>query len=200
MNARALTARDRRALRIAALVAIPYLAWSLATGPLSRAGARASAAVEAARTLLARELAIVAEEREYPARRAEGRRALADAAPRLITGTTAGARSAALIAWLQGRARTTEVRISEAAPLADAVDAAGLAATSVRLAGDGNLEDVMLLLRALESGEKLLRITRLDVERAGDASLDFSLDVTGYTVVEPTAASRPATARAMVGR
>lgn len=180
MSTRSISARDRRALRFAALVALPYLGWQLVVAPFARASSDASARAESSRGLLARELAVVDAERDLPAWRAESRAALAAAAPQLVAGATPGARSAALIAWLQSRARTTDVRITEASPLEDSTATAGLAAISVRVAGRGALEDVMLFLRALENGTKLVGIRQIGLHRREEGDLDFDLAVTGY--------------------
>lgn len=193
-----LSQRDRRALLAGALLAVPMAAWPLAGAPLAHGTVDARARLETRRDLLARELEVLASEETYPALADAGARAMREASPRLFEGATAGARSAALVAWVQQRARAAGVRVAEVSPMADSARVGSLAPLAVRVSGTASLEGMLTFLNSIESGDRLARISRLALsvdEASGTTVLRYELGVTGYTVAGSVATTTTAAGR-----
>lgn len=190
MRTPSLRARDRRALALGALVAVPVIGWTLVGAPIARADADRRARLASSRELLARELEIVASADAYPPLLGDARQAMREASPRLFTGGTSGARSASLVAWVQARARASEVRLSEIATVGDSASVAGLRPVSIRIAGRADLEAVLSFISSMERGEKLVRVSGLGIsarEESGPEPLHFELTATGYALGDPGA-------------
>jgi hypothetical protein len=200
MSAFTLTRRDRRALSLGGLIALPVVVWSLALAPYVRAVGDARERLDGDRALLARELEVLASADRYPGLLAQGTRALAQARPHLLDGATGPAAGAALVAYVQGRARASAVALNEIAPQPDSVATQGILPVSLRLDGTGDLEGLLTFLRALESGPKLVSVSEVEIEAteaiaASDAAgeegtglLAFHLSVTGFASPTPEAA------------
>lgn len=190
MRTPSLRARDRRALALGALLALPVIGWTFVGAPIARADSERRARLASSRELLARELEIVASADAYPPLLGDAREAMREASPRLFAGGTSGARSASLVAWVQGRARAAELRLSEIAALDDSASVAGLRPVSIRIAGRADLESVLSFISSMERGEKLVRVSGLGIsarEESGAEPLQFELTATGYALGDPGA-------------
>lgn len=185
MRTPSLGRRDRRALVLGALLAVPVIGWQVIGAPLARADSERRARLASSRDLLARELEIVASAGAYPPLVGDAEHAMREATPRLLAGATAGARSAALVAWVQGRAREAGVRLTEIAPLDDSASVAGLQPVSIRIAGRAELGAVLAFISAIERGEKLVRVSSLGISGEAETNpeaLHFDLTATGYAL------------------
>ncbi|HVE78359.1 MAG TPA: type II secretion system protein GspM [Gemmatimonadaceae bacterium] len=193
-----LAARDRRALTLGGLIALPVLLWTLAVAPYVRALADARDQVEGGRAVLARELGVLAAAHQYPALADEGARALRRAAPHLLDAGSAGVASASLVAYVQSRARESRVRVTELAPQSDSAASQGVLPVSLRVEGKGSLEALLTFLQSLEMGPKLVRVDGLEIEatemigtgmaEGDDRTADvlvFGLMATGFAPAPP---------------
>lgn len=181
MTRRTLRPRDRRALRLGALVAGPVLAVLLVVQPYARAllAARADAAIQ--RELLARELGAL---RDGPrdARLARAATvALAAEAGRLFDGGDEVAASAELAGYVSDLAEESGLELdgSETRPPAD-----GDSSVAVEIRALGDIVSISLFLQALEEGPKLVHAERITIAvpaggRDVDGVLALTASVTG---------------------
>ena len=191
-----LSARDRRALMLGALVLVPALTWGLAVRPYRDAVERASAKLAAERELLARERALLAAEEGYRAGFGASAERLVDTASRLFGGADPGAAAAALGEHLRRAAGESRVWLQEVEPLPPEVAGAGLVALPVRVRGESDLEGLLTLLQWLEAGPKLIRIDLLRIDVAASPvagvpaaasweNLAFSFTARGFRLAAP---------------
>jgi type II secretory pathway component PulM len=185
MSARApLSARDRRALLWGALIAAPVLINVVAVRPYVAALSGTHEAVARERGLLQRELTLLAHAPELPAEIAKARRESAGARARLFAGYDAIEATSALSSYVGNALRGASVNVSQVESRDAASAAAGLREVSIDVRAEGSLDGVLRGLRALESGGRLLRITRVSVERSqaigGGESLALAVTVRGY--------------------
>jgi hypothetical protein len=191
MNLHRLAARDRRALLWAAGGVFLFLFWTLAASPYLHALIDARDRLTAAHDHLQREQQVIAEAREYPVQWDTGSARLLRIAPRLLSGPSDGAASAALAGHVQRAAELSRVLVSQVEPLPSRDAGNGVTAIELRLQGEGDLEGLLDLLLALESGPKLVRIQQIQLQRSSAAVphsgqepdvLSFQLVVTGFAI------------------
>jgi hypothetical protein len=162
---RRLTARDRRALLLGALVAAPLLAHAWVLKPYLAALDNTRAAVEQERALLQRELSLLAGAPQLPREMATMRQTATVANRRLFTGADAIEATSALSSYVGGALRGANVAVQQVESR-DAGEASnGLQEIAIDVRAEGSLAGMLQALRALESGARLLRITRVSVER-----------------------------------
>ena len=189
-----LSARDRRAVRLAALVAGPIAFWMLVAAPYTRAVSETSARLEEARGRLAHEREQVAYARGYPQAFGEGARHLLAVAPRLFGGDDNGAMSAALVDYVQRLAKASRVFVTQVEPRPTVAVEGGLASVSLEVTGESDLEGLLTLLHTLETGPKLVRLDRLEIRHRGAARmaaadvevLSFHFTATGFRLADAT--------------
>lgn len=219
----ALAPRDRRALRIGGWIVLPVLLATLVVRPLGSAWVNRRAALEQDRALLARELRLVADApRDLDLLRAE-RRALDASAPRLFGGAEAVSASAELARYVAREASRskldleqaeTETTLDPAAPLPNGGAEAPATGTGqslrVSIRARGDVEGIVGFLRALEEGDRLVRVEQIAIsapeENPEDGSLLLTATVTGLArlgLTPDTAAApgaRPASRNRFVSR
>ncbi len=166
---RRLTPRDRRALLIGAAVLLPVLLLRGVVPPYVRARAALGERVRTQRDLLARELAVLAQARSLPERRARADVSLAADAPRLLPGADPYAATAELVGYVGETARRSHVLVQDlqSRSAISPTPAAGLAQIQVELRGQTDFEGVLRVLQALERGAPLVRVDVLAIERTG---------------------------------
>lgn len=202
--------RDRRALRIGVLLAVPLLVINLAVRPYLAALTELRERVASRRELLARELALVARAGSYPRELGRTQTALGALAPRLFIGADEIARTGALVYYVGERATRNRVLMQRVETRPSEPTADSLLALRIDVQGMSDLEGILGLLHALESGEKLVRIERLAITTAGrlgtaagtpaEEVLSFNATITGFAGGsaerrERSTASVPPTAR-----
>lgn len=161
-----LTARDRRALLLGALVAAPLLAHAWALKPYLAALDDTRAAVERERALLQRELSVLTEAPRLPREMATMQQTAAIANRRLFTGADAIESTSALSSYVASALRGANVAVQQVESR-DAGEASnGLQEIAIDVRAEGSLAGVLQALRTLESGARLVRITRVSVERS----------------------------------
>ena len=219
----ALGTRDKRALRIGGWIVLPVLFATLVVRPLGSAWLDRRAALDQERALLARELRLVADApRDLELLHAE-RRALDASASRLFGGAEAVSASAELARYLAREASRSKLDLEEAETettldtAANLPNGGGVATTAstdqalrVSIRARGDIEGIVGFLRALEQGDRLVRIERITItppdENPEDGSLLLTATVSGLarlgqavdTAASP--AGRPAARNRLVSR
>jgi hypothetical protein len=192
-----MTARDKRALTLGALVLAPALFFIWGVKPFL-------ASLEESRDFLSVERAALARERAAvtAAQRNPGMQALADSlmramSPRLFAGRDDVMATAELVSHLGAVAREHDVWLQNATTRPATVTDAGVRTLHVALRAESDLQGLLNFLQALERGDKLVRIERLDVSvtqgpvtEDGIEPVSISASIVGYAIPEDT--PRPA--------
>lgn len=160
-------ARDARALLLGAIITVPVLAHQVAVKPYLAALRETRDVVAQERALLERELTLL----WYLPRTAEDIRTVGAAAyathHRLFAGNDPIEATSALSAYAGGVARDADLAVQQV-DSRDATElATGLREIVIDIRAEGTLEEVLRALRGLEAGPRLVRVTRVSVERAG---------------------------------
>lgn len=219
----ALAPRDERALRIGGWIVLPVLFATLVLRPLGNAWLDRRAALDEDRSLLARELRLVADApRDLELLHAE-RRALDASASRLFAGAEAVSASAELARYVAREASRSKLDLEQAesetaldgavpVPNGGAPEAATGADQPLRVAlrARGDVEAIVAFLRRLEQGDRLVRVEQVAItapdENAEDGSLLLAATVSGLArlgqAVDSAAspAARPSARNRLVSR
>lgn len=180
-----LSPRDRRAVRIAALVLLPALGFVYVARPVLGSFERVRGRVAQERDLYQRERALISErqilERTYRSFAA----GLLDQAPRLFFGRDSVTTSADIISYATGLAALNRVFVQASAPAATDVPVEGVLRVSVEVRAVGDLAGLTAWLTALENGRKLVRVGSLSVVPALQVGQPVPQDVEmlGLTLV-----------------
>ena len=189
-----LTRRDRRALTLGALLAVPAVLVQLAVKPYLHSMADLRGRVAREQDLLRREQTLLAELKSYPARLRRSEAVLLREAPRLFAGPDLVAASAALSSYVSGKAAASRVFVQRSETGTPSAED-GVARLAVDLHAVGDLEGILSFLQALESGPKLVTVSRLIIGKAerlnpGEAGDEEVLSVTasvgGYALDDPS--------------
>lgn len=157
-----LGARDRRALRLGAIIIGAAALWAGIIRPSIERRAQLADLLEAERALLSRELAMV--QRPITAGRAPGRDSLARArGARFFAGDDDVIVTAQLVDYLGETARPREIWLQSAATRPARTETAGVRQLEVELRAEGDIAGVLRFLDAIEHGERTIRITDLDL-------------------------------------
>lgn len=183
-----LAARERRALRLGALLLGPALVYSLLIRPYRATRAELADQVARERELLQRERSVLLAREQTQQQGDEANRRLSTMTPLLFEGRDPTAQSGALAAHLRSVAVAAGVRINDLrVPVADSATE-GLQVLLVELRGMGDLEGIATLLRELERGPRLIAVTRLVLARAigpqqsdeGTQAIEVAIQVQGF--------------------
>jgi hypothetical protein len=196
MKWHALTRTDRRALSLGALVALPVLAYTLAVRPYLTALADTRARVSDERALLARERQLVGQAPSFPVRHRLASAALGTTWTRLVRGADTLSVAAVLANQVTDAASGAGLLVEQVETHgADSIRTAALSrvrlgVATVELRARGDLKRILDFLDALETGETLVRIDRLRIERspagtdaADQETLAIAVTVTGIAHV-----------------
>ncbi|MGH7572642.1 MAG: GspMb/PilO family protein [Gemmatimonadota bacterium] len=157
--------RDRRALKLGALVLGPVLFFTHGVRPYLGARAELVERLETERASYERELRLLADSERFPELRQQAVKGLEHETGRLFEGPNDASAGAALAAFVETRARESEVHLQGVQTLATDSIAGGLMRLRVELQGMSDLEGVLRLLAALEGGDKLISVEELRIER-----------------------------------
>lgn len=191
--------RDRRALLLGLAILVPSLGWIYGVRPLRAALAETNDRIVTEQDAFAREQAAVRDAARNPARKAMADSALAGARPRVFEGANDVAAGASLVTYLGEVARRTHVWLSNAATRTASAARRGAAAAApeapdgltplrVELRAESDFQGILEFLGALERGEKVVVVERLDVARtlrAGEEdqeTLAVTATVVGYAL------------------
>lgn len=193
-----LAGRNRRAVKLGALVLLPAVFGVLVVAPYLRAVGRATETLQIERDLLARETDLLQTADRYPAAFEQGATRLVDAAPRLFGGDSPAMASANVAQYLQEASRLNEVLITQLETMSPEDAGTGVITLPLLLKGQTDLEGLLSMLHALESGPKLVRVDNLRV-RGGQGQvrgsvpdpqvLSFEFTASGFMLVLPEASA-----------
>jgi type II secretory pathway component PulM len=181
----ALPRRDRRALSLGALVAIPALVYGAAVRPYVAETRAVRAQAESERALLDRELAAL-RSASADARFATNAAArLARGVTRLFAGVDAADAGSALLDYVSARAAGSRVLVERMESQPSTAVGAGLEAVTVEVQARTDFEGALSFLHALDGGPSLVRVERITLSRGAAAGPDdevllLSAVVTGY--------------------
>ena len=184
-----ISARDRRAILVGALIVLPALFFVWGVRPFLSSLDDARDLLAAERGALARErAAVLAAERNPELQR------LADSlvravSPRLFAGQDDVIATAELVSHLGVIAEQSDVWLQTASTRPALIGASGVRTLQVELRAESDLRGVLAFLQALERGAKLVRVERLDVSVApgtftddGVEPVSVSATVVGYAL------------------
>lgn len=187
----ALSKRERRALIIGALIAVPIVGWGVGARPYMSTLGEMKSRLANERQLLARELGVLEAAGDYPEELRRSGRALLQASSRLMGGGKPGLASANFARYLQAVAQEERVLLSRVDPKPAEPAGTGLLSLTLMVRGESDLEGVMRFLQSLESGPKLVRLENLRIQSAGGGLpsqemeiLSFDFVATAYMLVE----------------
>jgi type II secretion system (T2SS) protein M len=195
--------RDRRAVLLGAVLLAPALFYIWGIKPYIAAldDTRQQLAIE--RDALSRERAAIAAARKNPELQHLADSAMRAMTPRLFEGRDDVMASAELASFLGEMARTRHVWLQDAATRPAVLSPSGVRTLRVEIRAESDLQGVLSLLQALETGPKLVRVERLDLSRqpnrseeGGAETLALSATISGFAIpAEPIAAPAPAVAK-----
>ncbi len=208
MSPRELSAKDRRALRLGAM-ALPVLLLLLAIRPYRAALADAQDRLATEREALSRERGAVLTAQRNPALQQMTDSVLHVMEPRLFEGTDDVIASSGLAAYVGDVARARHVWVQDAATRPTTSTTTGVRTLHVEIRGESDLRGILSFLDALEHGDKLVRVERLDVSRGLSGpgneqaeTLTISATIAGYAMgnlnVPPAPGARVAPAANVV--
>lgn len=195
----ALSARERRTITIGAAITVVSLSLLYVVRPYRVALADAQDQLATERATLARERAAVAESRRNPELRRVADSAMMNTRSRLFEGKDDVMASAELASYLGDVAKRTRVFLQDAGTRPAAPLPSGVRTLRVEIRAESDLLGTLMFLQALERGEKLVRIERLDITRsarAGDSDMEvlsIAATISGFAVTDSTTASVSAT-------
>jgi hypothetical protein len=161
----ALSASEQRTIKWAVIILLPFAIYLLGVRPYRTALADAQDRLDTERTALARERGAVATARRNPELQHMTDSSLHAMEPRLFEGTDDVIASSDLAAYVGELARANHVWVQDAATRTATSTTPGVRNLHVELRGESDLRGIMAFLDALEHGDKLVRVDRLDVSR-----------------------------------
>lgn len=203
-----LNARDRRALVLALVVLVPSLGWIWVARPMRATLAESNERIVSERNAFAREQAAIIGAKRSPERKRIADSSVIVVAARLFAGPNDVAAGATLVNYLGEVARRNHVWLASAATRTTSANTIGRTAPVASVAPDGlrplrvelraesDFRGVLDFLEALERGEKIVVIERLDIAktlRAGQEdseTLSVSATVVGYALPVQAAGKR----------
>jgi hypothetical protein len=196
-----LNARDRRAALLALAVLVPSLSWIYVARPMRASLAETNDRIVSEHETFAREQAAILGARLGPDRRRVGDSAVVAVGARVFAGPNDVAAGATLVTYLGDVARRSHVWLASASTRAASVGIArsaaapataavadGLRPLRVELRAESDFQGVLDFLDALERGDKIVVVERLDIAktlRAGQddrETLSVSATVIGYAL------------------
>jgi len=161
----ALSASEQRTIKWAIIILLPFVVYLLGVRPYRTALADAQDRLTSERAALARERGAVATARRNPELQHMTDSSLHAMEPRLFEGTDDVIASSDLAAYVGELARANHVWIQDAATRTATSTTPGVRNLHVELRGESDLRGIMAFLDALEHGDKLVRVDRIDVSR-----------------------------------
>src|SRR4051812_39490599 len=165
MNWSTMSAKDRRAILLGALILVPALLFIWVVRPYTAALTDARDAIALERLALSRELAAVKNAQVDPTGQRAADSAVTAAAPRLFEGRDDAIASAQLAAYLGTVAKRSRVLLQDANTRPAVVLAEGIRVLRVELRAESDVQGITTFLQNLEGGAKLVRVDRLEISR-----------------------------------
>jgi hypothetical protein len=189
-----LSPRDRRALRLAAIILLPSLGWVYGARPYIESLGAMRDQVVTERATLSRERTLLAEQLRNPGSQRDLEKVAQSTAPRLFEGRDAVIASAELASYVTETAERARVNLQQAATRPMISAAPGVRLLRIEIRGESDLEGILAFLNALETGYKLVRFDKLDISHApgrsteedGFETLSLAATVSGFAIDETT--------------
>ena len=197
-----MSTRDRRAVLLGAVFLLPWLVFIWGVRPYRSALSDARDQLATERATLARERAAIATAKKNPQLQHVADSAMRAMRPRLFEGKDDVMASAELASYLGEVAGETRVWLQDAATRPSLPSAEGVRTLRVDIRAESDLLGTLMFLQALERGDKLVRVDRLDISRTRNVegqeieTLTLSATVSGFAIGESTSAAAPAAKRA----
>lgn len=199
-----MSSRDRKAVLIGACVLLPFVLYIWAWRPYQAALSDARDQLATERATLVRERAAIATARRNPQLQHIADSAMRAMRPRLFEGKDDVMASAELASYLGDVAHKARVWLQDASTRPAAPAAEGVRTLRVEIRAESDLLGTLMFLQALERGDKLIRIDRLDISRSprGDEkdseTLSIAATIAGFAVSDSvaTASAKPPTVTA----
>jgi hypothetical protein len=197
-----MSSRDRRAVMLGAVTLLPALLFIWGVRPYRAALADARDQLATERATLARERAAIETARRNPQLQHVADSAMRAMRPRLFEGKDDVMASAELASYLGEVASETRVWLQDAATRPSLPASDGVRTLRVDIRAESDLLGALTFLQALERGDKLVRIDRLDISRSARTenedveTLTIAATVSGFAVndsVATASSSKPAT-------
>ena len=162
-----MSGRDRRAVVIGGLVLLPALFYIWGVRPYQAALSDARDQLATERATLARERTAIITARKNPQLQHIADSAMRVMRPRLFEGKDDVMASAELASYLGDVAQRARVWLQDAStrPATPAAQGGGVRTLRVEIRAESDLRGTLKFLQALERGDKLIRIDRLDISR-----------------------------------
>jgi hypothetical protein len=192
-----MTPRERRTVVIGALVLLPPLLFIWAIRPYQTALSDARDQLSTERQTLAREKAAITTARQNPQLQHIADSAMRVMKPRLFEGKDDVMASAELAAYIGDLARGARVWLQDAGTRPAIAAGDGVRTLRVEIRAESDLLGTLMFLQAIERGEKLVRIDRLDISKSarGDEkdaeTLSIVATVAGFAIAEPSTPAQP---------
>ncbi len=195
MKLSTLSASDRRALTLGAIVLVPSLFFVFGVKPYRAALADVQQQLSVERDAFARERAAVAAAKRNPQMQHIADSAMQAMSPRLFAGRDDVMASAEVATYLGEVARANHVWLQDASTRpATALDG-GVRALHVEIRGESDLRGILEFVKTLENGDKFIKVQRLDVSaqlgrsEPGTETLSLSASIVGYAIPDPSASA-----------
>lgn len=201
-----MSARDRRAVVLGAVVLLPGLVFAWGWRPYQAALGDARDQLATERATLARERAAIATAREHPQLQHVADSAMRAMHPRLFEGRDDVMASAELASYLGEVATKARVWLQDASTRPAVAAAEGVRTLRVEIRGESDLRGTLRFLQALEHGDKLIRIDRLDISRSarnaeeGSETLSIAATISGFAVADVTATASESSSASVASR
>ena len=202
-----MSARDRRAVMLGVFVLLPGLLYIWAVRPYQAALSDARDQLATERATLARERSAIATAHRNPQLQHIADSAMRAMRPRLFEGKDDVMASAELASYLGDVSRKARVWLQTANTRPATSSGEGVRTLRVDIRAESDLLGTLLFLQALERGDKLIRIDRLDISRspaideADGETLMIAATVAGFAVndtVSTASTKQPAATAAQV--
>lgn len=157
--------RDRRALFLGAAILLPALLFVWGVRPFLGTMRDNRDLLASEQSTLSREMAAIQAARENPDLQRVADSAMRAVQPRLFQGRDSVMATAELVSHLGALAAEHDVWLQNAITRPSAVEDGGVRRLRVEIRAESDLQGVLSFLTALERGDKLLRVERLDISR-----------------------------------
>jgi hypothetical protein len=196
--------RERRTVILGAAVLLPFLLFIYAVRPYRTALSDTRDQLATERATLARERAAIATARQNPELQHIADSAMRVMRPRLFEGKDDVMASAELASYIGDVAHGARVWLQDAGTRPATPAAEGVRTLRVEIRAESDLLGTLMFLQALERGDKLVRIDRLDISRTvrGDEkdaeTLSIVATIAGFAINDAMVAS-PTTHKVVTG-
>jgi hypothetical protein len=183
-----LSARERRTVSVGGAIVLASLGFLYGVRPYRAALEDARGLLATEQATLARERAAVASAKQNPQLHKVADSAMRAMRPRLFEGKDDVMASAELASYLGDVAHKARVWMQTANTRPAVVSAEGVRTLRVEIRAESDLRGTLKFLQALERGDKLIRIDRLDISRTAHADekegevLSIAATVAGFAV------------------